>query len=80
MLSLSATQAPQPTFCEISISPFSGSQINPDWDNPYRHKRRRLRVLIHRDYLVFYRERPGVIELVRILHGRQNIPDILDDL
>jgi plasmid stabilization system protein ParE len=31
-------------------------------------------------YLVFYRERPGVIEIVRVIHGRRNIPDILDEL
>jgi plasmid stabilization system protein ParE len=30
--------------------------------------------------LVFYRERPGVIEIVRVIHGRRNIPDILDEL
>jgi toxin ParE1/3/4 len=46
----------------------------------YSHARIRLRVLIHRDYLVFYRERSGAIEIVRALHGKQNIPDILDEL
>jgi hypothetical protein len=30
--------------------------------------------------MVFYRERPGVIELVRVLDGRRNVPDILDKL
>jgi hypothetical protein len=35
---------------------------------------------MHDDYLVFYRERPGVIEIVRAIHGRRNIPDILDEL
>jgi len=52
----------------------------PRLGRPYSHKRRRLRLLTHRDYLVFYQERPGVIQLVRVLNGRQNIPDILDDL
>jgi plasmid stabilization system protein ParE len=37
-------------------------------------------LLTHGDYLVFYRERPGVIEIVRVIHGRRNIPDILDEL
>lgn len=53
---------------------------HPQMGRPYRHKRIRLRLLIHGDYLVFYRERPGVIELVRVLHGKQNVPDILDEL
>jgi plasmid stabilization system protein ParE len=37
-------------------------------------------LLTHREYLVFYRERSGVIEIVCVIHGRRNIPDILDDL
>lgn len=52
----------------------------PHMGRAYQHGRHRLRLLTHRDYLVFYRERPGVIELVRILHGMQNIPDILDEI
>jgi len=52
----------------------------PRMGRAYRHGRHRLRVLIHRDYLVFYRERPGVIQVVRVLHGKQDIPDILDEL
>jgi len=46
----------------------------------FRHRRLRLRLLTHGDYLVFYRERPGVIEIVRVIHGRRNISDILDEL
>jgi toxin ParE1/3/4 len=46
----------------------------------YRHRRHGLRVLVHRPYLVFYRERPGIVDLVRVLDGRRNIPDILDEL
>jgi toxin ParE1/3/4 len=46
----------------------------------FRHRRLQLRILTHDDYLVFYRERPGVIEIVRVIHGRRNIPDILDEL
>jgi toxin ParE1/3/4 len=46
----------------------------------YRHRRLRLRLLTHGNYLVFYRERPGVIEIIRVIHGRRNIPDILDEL
>jgi toxin ParE1/3/4 len=46
----------------------------------FRHRRLHLRLLTHGDYLVFYRERPGVIEIVRVIHGRRNIPDILDEL
>lgn len=53
---------------------------HPLLGRPYRHKRVRLRLLVHDEYLVFYRERPGVIELVRVLHGKQNIPDILDEV
>jgi toxin ParE1/3/4 len=52
----------------------------PRMGRTYQHKRIQLRLLIHGDYLVFYRERPGVIDLVRVLHGNQNIPDILDEL
>ncbi len=52
----------------------------PKLGREYKHGRFRLRVLTHGDYLVFYRERPAAIEVVRVLHGRQNIPDILDDI
>jgi len=52
----------------------------PKLGRPYRHRQHRLRLLVHRRYLVFYRERPGVIDIVRVLDGRQNIPDILDEL
>lgn len=52
----------------------------PKLGKVFRHRRHRLRLLIHGDYLVFYRERPGVIEIVRVIHGRRNIPDILDEL
>lgn len=52
----------------------------PRMGRVYRHGRRRLRLLICREYLVFYREQPGVIELVRVLHGKQNVPDILDEI
>jgi plasmid stabilization system protein ParE len=44
------------------------------------HRRLRLRLLAHNDHLVFYRERPGVIEIVRVIHGRRNILTILDEL
>jgi toxin ParE1/3/4 len=43
---------------------------------PYR----RLRLLPHGNYLIFYRERPGTIEIVRVIDGRRNIPDILDEI
>ena len=43
---------------------------------PYR----RLRLLIHANYLIFYRARPDTIEIVRIIDGRRNVPDILDEL
>ena len=52
----------------------------PGMGRAYRHGHHRLRVLVHRDYLVFYRERLGIIYIVRVLHGKQNIPDILDEL
>ena len=52
----------------------------PTLGKVFRHRRLRLRLLSHDDYLVFYRERPGVIEVVRVIHGRRNIPDILDEL
>ena len=46
----------------------------------YRSRQLRFRLLVHGHYLIFYRERPGVIELVRVLDGRRNIPDILDEI
>jgi toxin ParE1/3/4 len=52
----------------------------PKLGKVYRHRRLRLRLLVHGDYLVFYRDRPGIIEIIRIIHGRRNIPDILDEL
>jgi toxin ParE1/3/4 len=52
----------------------------PKLGKVFPHRRLRLRLLTHGDYLVFYRERPGVIEVVRVIHGRRNIPDILDEL
>ena len=52
----------------------------PKLGKDFRHRRLRLRLLTHGDHLVFYRERPGVIEVVRVIHGRRNIPDILDEL
>ena len=39
----------------------------------FRHRRLRLRLLTHGDQLVIYRERPGIIEIVRVIHGRRNI-------
>jgi hypothetical protein len=30
--------------------------------------------------LFFYRERPGVIEIIRVIDGRRSIPDILHEL
>ena len=41
---------------------------------------RRLRLLPHGNYLIFYRERPGTIEIVRVIDGRRNITDILDEI
>jgi plasmid stabilization system protein ParE len=32
------------------------------------------------DSLVYYRKRPGIIEIVRVVHGGRNIPDILNEL
>ncbi|MGO9632274.1 MAG: type II toxin-antitoxin system RelE/ParE family toxin [Steroidobacteraceae bacterium] len=52
----------------------------PKLGKVFRHRQLPLRLLTHNDYLVFYRERPGVIEIVRVIHGRRNIPDILDEL
>ncbi len=52
----------------------------PKLGRVYRHGNHRLRLLIHRPYVVFYRDRPGVISLVRVLDGRRNIPDLLDEL
>lgn len=52
----------------------------PNMGRVYRHGRQRLRLLTHGNYLVFYRNRPSLIQLVRILDGRQHIPDILDEL
>jgi len=52
----------------------------PKLGKVFRYRRLRLRLLTHGDYLVFYRERPGIIEVVRVIHGRRNIPDVLDEL
>lgn len=52
----------------------------PRLGKAFHHHRLKLRILTHDDYLVFYRERPGVIEIVRVIHGSRNIPDILDEL
>lgn len=52
----------------------------PRMGKAYKHGRHKMRVLVHVDYLVFYRERPGEVEIVRVLNGRQNIPDILDEI
>jgi len=50
----------------------------PKLGRAYRY--RRLRLLPHGHYLVFYRERPGAIEIVRVIDGRRYIPDILEEL
>ena len=42
--------------------------------------RRQLRLLPHHDYLIFYFETPPIVEIVRVIHGKQNVPDILEDL
>lgn len=47
---------------------------------PSSQQERRLRLLPHEHYLIFYRERPGAIEIVRVIDGRRNIADILDEL
>ena len=52
----------------------------PKLGRSYRSRRQRFRLLVHRNYLIFYHGRPGVIELIRVLHGRRNIPDILDEI
>jgi len=52
----------------------------PKLGKVFRHRRLHLRLLTRGDYLVFYRERPGLIEIVRVIHGRRNVPDILDEL
>jgi toxin ParE1/3/4 len=51
----------------------------PKLGKVFHHRRLRLRLLTHGDFLVFYRDRPGVVEIVRVIHGRRNIPDILDE-
>ena len=50
----------------------------PKLGRAYRY--RRLRLLPHGHYLIFYRERPGSSEIVRVIDGRRNIADILDEL
>ena len=45
-----------------------------------RYPFRRMRLLPHGNYLIFYREHPGTIEIVRVIDGRRYIPDILDEL
>jgi len=31
-------------------------------------------------YLIFYFEAPPLIEIARVIHGKQNVADILEDL
>jgi toxin ParE1/3/4 len=52
----------------------------PKLGRKYRSGRHHLRLLVHGHYLVFYRERPGIVEVIRVLDGRRNIPDILDEI
>jgi toxin ParE1/3/4 len=52
----------------------------PQLARDFRHRRLRLRLLTHGEYIVFYRESPRVIEIIRVIHGRRNIPDMLDEL
>jgi toxin ParE1/3/4 len=33
----------------------------------------------HRNFIVFYRPIPGGIEVLRVLHGARNLPEILAD-
>jgi len=37
-------------------------------------------VLTHGDYREFYREQGDDIDLLRVIDGRRNIPDVLDEL
>ena len=45
-----------------------------------KRARRPLRLWPQNDYLIFYFETPPLIEIARVIHGKQNVPDILDDL
>jgi plasmid stabilization system protein ParE len=65
---------------DLPLAPVGLEADQPKMGKVLRHRRLRLRLLTHDDYLVFYRERPGVIEIVRVIHGRRNVPDILDEL
>ena len=40
---------------------------------------RQWRIKGFEDYLIFYRPLPDGVEIIRVLHGRRNIPTILSD-
>jgi plasmid stabilization system protein ParE len=42
--------------------------------------RRPLRLHPHDEYLIFYFESAPLVEIARVVHGKQNIPDIVRDL
>ncbi len=52
--------------------------LQPQLGRPYQQGAHRLRLLVHGDYAVFYSERPGIIELIRVLHDKRDVPDVLD--
>jgi len=43
-------------------------------------RRRPLRLHPHDEYLIFYAESAPLVEIARVIHGKQNVPDILSDL
>jgi len=66
--------------CANSIAPSSSWWINLAWPAPIEHRGHSLRVLTHGDYREFYREQGDDIDLLRVIDGRRNIPDVLDEL
>lgn len=60
---------------EIKTKAFLYS-TTPELGRKAGHLRAGLRYFIKGNYLVFYRFNKGVFEVVRVLHGAQNLPDL----
>ncbi|MGH8228361.1 MAG: type II toxin-antitoxin system RelE/ParE family toxin [Steroidobacteraceae bacterium] len=78
-----ASQASEATAGEVLRKLDRAIQLladQPRLGRPYDHREHPLRVLTHGDYRVFYREQGAEIDLLRVINGRRNIPDVLDEL
>ncbi|HEY1174460.1 MAG TPA: type II toxin-antitoxin system RelE/ParE family toxin [Verrucomicrobiae bacterium] len=60
---------------EIQTKVFLYSRT-PELGKKADHLRAGLRYFIKGNYLIFYRSNKGVLEVVRVLHGAQNLPEL----